>query len=336
MRRDVADAKIDPNQFWATRSTGQKISAAIGMMLGGLGSGLTGGPNPVIQLVDNAIQRDLDAQAANLKQKNTLLSLHMQEGADLAQARQLARADMLDASAAMLQRVSVKFAGERAQANAQAQIADLTRRAALERQAVAAQGLDMSLKGLQIEGAKVALGAQAAALAAAKNAAASGNVQAIMESLDEKKRERAVFDFASNGQVVGLHFAPSKERAKEAQDAVKDYTTSLAALNDLRELRRQIGTGGAISPTTRARANQIQKVLVGTMRLALSGQGADTDSDREYRMGIIPNAAEWMTTDAIFEAKIRELQQKALDAKVSALQGIGAPTARIRVPEIKE
>ena len=56
---DDADKEEFKYDFWGSRSTGQKISAAIGVMLGGVSEGLTGKKNPVIGVIDKIMDRDL-------------------------------------------------------------------------------------------------------------------------------------------------------------------------------------------------------------------------------------------------------------------------------------
>lgn len=56
---------IDPNRVWNNSSTGSKISAGIGLILGGIGSGLTGQPNLAANMINNLIERDIDAQKSD-------------------------------------------------------------------------------------------------------------------------------------------------------------------------------------------------------------------------------------------------------------------------------
>jgi hypothetical protein len=53
--------KINPDRYWSDKSTGSKIAAGIGMLLGGFG-GATGQANMAVNMIDKAIERDIDAQ----------------------------------------------------------------------------------------------------------------------------------------------------------------------------------------------------------------------------------------------------------------------------------
>ncbi len=55
------DTTVDPGRFWATRSTGGKIGAIIGLALGAVGTGRDG-VNHAAGMIDKAIDRDIDAQ----------------------------------------------------------------------------------------------------------------------------------------------------------------------------------------------------------------------------------------------------------------------------------
>lgn len=60
---DAAKAgKLDPGRLWASRSSGQKAMAMIGLIMGGFASGFRGGPNQALQILDSQIDRDIKAQ----------------------------------------------------------------------------------------------------------------------------------------------------------------------------------------------------------------------------------------------------------------------------------
>lgn len=64
-RQNYMAMKEDPNHFWDSRSTGQKLSVAIGAILSGIGSGLTGKQDNYMNLVQGYIDRDIQAQRQN-------------------------------------------------------------------------------------------------------------------------------------------------------------------------------------------------------------------------------------------------------------------------------
>lgn len=92
MSNDIASTKIDPNRYWNSKSTGSKISTALGVMLGGLGAGMAGSShNQVWDSVQNNINRDIDAQKSELGKKQTLLGDNLRIHGDLLQAENATR-----------------------------------------------------------------------------------------------------------------------------------------------------------------------------------------------------------------------------------------------------
>jgi hypothetical protein len=133
MSEEVRTAKIDPNHYWADKSTGDRIMAGIGIMLGALSQGMTGAKeNPGLVVIQNAINRDIDAQKANLSQKNTTLN---QQGSLLSMARErfhdertaeaAARAMALDNAKMKLDQIAARYDSPILQANAKKMSAEL-------------------------------------------------------------------------------------------------------------------------------------------------------------------------------------------------------------------
>jgi hypothetical protein len=74
----VSQDKIDPNRLYNNASTGAKIGNAIGLLLGGLGAGRTGGKNLAVSAMNDAIERDVDAQKANMAQGMNLYKMNLE------------------------------------------------------------------------------------------------------------------------------------------------------------------------------------------------------------------------------------------------------------------
>lgn len=122
---------------YGLKGTGQKVMAAIALVLGGIGAGLTGGPNMALQVIENALKRDLDAQIARKRAKGEaikseqgiLRSLRGQLG-DLGEAKVLAMSLMWKKTQMDLQKMAVNQKGEEAQANFKIVDAQMTQKIA--------------------------------------------------------------------------------------------------------------------------------------------------------------------------------------------------------------
>jgi hypothetical protein len=65
---------IDANRLWSQSRSGAKVSASLGIILGGIGQGLLrGGPNQALEMVNRQIDRDIEAQHGNIRLKTALL-----------------------------------------------------------------------------------------------------------------------------------------------------------------------------------------------------------------------------------------------------------------------
>jgi hypothetical protein len=95
--QDLTTAKIDPNKYLGDMSTMGKVSTTIGLILGGIGGGLSGrGGNVALDVLNKQIDRDIEAQKANLNQKNTLLSEYYKQYGNMKDAEMMTRATMGD------------------------------------------------------------------------------------------------------------------------------------------------------------------------------------------------------------------------------------------------
>lgn len=94
--KDLADGHIDPNHYMGSMDTSSKVTTAIGLILGGMGGGLTGQENPVLSFLNKQIDRDIQAQQANLNKKESLLNANMKHFGNLKDATEMTRVMMMD------------------------------------------------------------------------------------------------------------------------------------------------------------------------------------------------------------------------------------------------
>lgn len=90
--QDYKNQHINPNHYMESMSAGQKVQSAIGIILSGLGAGSAGQENMAAKYLDQQIQRDIDAQKANLGKKANLLQYNMQQFGNLKDATQMTMA----------------------------------------------------------------------------------------------------------------------------------------------------------------------------------------------------------------------------------------------------
>lgn len=89
----LGNAKVDPDRWWGSRSTGQKIGAYVAAIAGGLNSPNTGGRNMGLDQINKEIDNDIDAQKATLSNRHAALGLRQSAiGQMVAQSGDLYRA----------------------------------------------------------------------------------------------------------------------------------------------------------------------------------------------------------------------------------------------------
>ena len=125
MREDYSNTNIDPSRFWSDMGTGNKILAGISLGLGAIG-GMVDGKNRVADIFENAINRDVNIQKANLDKKSqamtaqrgVLADMRMQfsdENSAIA-ATKVAAYDRLKSQ---IEQTALQYKGPMAQAQAQ-------------------------------------------------------------------------------------------------------------------------------------------------------------------------------------------------------------------------
>ena len=167
MERDLLDAKVNPNQFFEQRDTGQKVLAGIGMLFSGIGAGLTGAPNLAMDVINRAIDRDIDAQKFNIGKQQNYLSYYVKKTGDELIATNYMKADLLDSVAAQIkamelgmQATTVGPMAQIAYQHLRMQSAELRQRASLQEQQGQINDYNFKMQKMRLDMMQRLLGAQ--------------------------------------------------------------------------------------------------------------------------------------------------------------------------------
>lgn len=95
VNKAISDNQIDPSRYMSNMSTMGRISTAVGLILGGIGAGMTQGQNLAYKALESAIDRDVDAQKLELNKKNNLLTAYYKMYGDLEQAESATKAQLM-------------------------------------------------------------------------------------------------------------------------------------------------------------------------------------------------------------------------------------------------
>lgn len=101
----IRDGQVDPNRVFNNMSTGEKVLKSIGLVLGGIGSGLTHQPNVALSLLNKQIDNDIKAQEMDLNKNQNLLRENFARTGDIRLAREATRVQQKDMLAMKLEQV---------------------------------------------------------------------------------------------------------------------------------------------------------------------------------------------------------------------------------------
>lgn len=89
---DIQNQHIDPSHYMKSLGVAGNIATGIGLILGGMGAGVTGGENPALSMLNKNIDRDIAAQQAELGKKENLLSANMKHFGNIRDATAMTQA----------------------------------------------------------------------------------------------------------------------------------------------------------------------------------------------------------------------------------------------------
>ena len=138
---------INPTAFTQNMGTGQKVLTAVGLLLGGFGTGVAGGTNPAMEWLDKNIDRDIDAQKANNDKRKTIYGAYLKMYGDANVAAKLAKVSEYDRLAAQFNEKTDELRTAQANVNNQKAQAAIFQAKAAELKTAASLGAVNHFKG---------------------------------------------------------------------------------------------------------------------------------------------------------------------------------------------
>jgi hypothetical protein len=335
MQRNV-DERINPNRFWENSSTASRVTAAIGMLLGGLGEALKGkhgGQNPAIAILDKQVADDIERQKAEIAmaregKKNRIAAL-MQRGATMDEAAKLAAAQSSAQLASQL-----TLAGLRA-------VDPKTKAAAMEASAkYKQQALKLSDEALTEKAKRGLMQAQTAETwaQASQRAGTAKGERSNAEVLAALARGDAQLDPATvvlavpeklQGRVVqgprGFSLAHTEKQADAVRSARAGQEQLRQIASEMRALRAAKGRevfGSAEANALKSRATMALKTL--------QSLGQITEADQSLIDPIATKVTAAWKSDADVETAISQLE-KGTESYVRSVEN-GALLGRQKAP----
>lgn len=293
---------VDANRLMQSKSSGAKTATAIGLILGGLGQGLSDrSSNVALDFLNKEIENDIKSQIENKHGKENLLAQLERRYGNETTARSMLQSTL------------------------QTKLANQINKAAL------ASGDKLAVARAQQVTQQLMATANAPLQEAAKEQAFNSALQSgtdfakLSPYMSEKQRARA---------VPGMGLARDEMSARKInEEIIPAYQGSKLGIQEL----KSFGVVDKFNPVSRAKAEAIQTRVIGQMRQVLLGPGTISDTERELVKAVVANPTSIFTLAS--EGKL-DMLNNALDKDFAArLKGAGlsapqqqqaAPSAAIK------
>ena len=277
-------------------------------------------------MIDKQIDRDIEAQRADLNKKQTILGNYMKMGYDAQDAYKLAAADARDRVATQLEMVASKYGDEKANADMLNTIGALKNKSMQDTIDVnhRQSQLDIQKGQLSIQYQDLALRKQQAGLAMEERERGRQIAGALMKGqkvknfplmyLPENLRDKGLY--SPDGSLM---IATDPEAKKTMNERYVVHGEAMGALNNLDKLQKDIGRGLLTNITTRG-SEAIQATTQALFKLSENSgtkiSGMSTQ-DQEWLKKTIPDPTSWNT--AKFKSLIN-LWKKDINDKTNSME----------------
>ena len=276
-KKQIQDNPVDAKRYYKNLLTGGKISAAIGLMVAGIGAGLTRTENAALKVINSAIDADIEAQKQNINQADNLYKEALSRVRNEDVAFNQTKAKILG---------MVELDIKKAEANA----STAQQKAALQK----------NLADVQM--ARQAYVQKSALTDVVK--LAQQNPQMITpelaQMLPEDQRARI---------VPGAGFTYTKEGAQKVREIKANRDDVVGLIEQLEAIRKQAGRELTASEAS-SKAQAIGQILIGKLREPVVGPGAMTEGEYERLQTVIPKD---VTQVASFDSNVFARLQTAKD-----------------------
>ncbi len=286
----IQNQKIDPNRLWNNMGAGNKVLSAISIILGGVGAGMqgNGAQNMALGVIEKEIDRDIDAQKAELGKKQTLFSENLRRLGDARAARSATKAQLM--SVAQAQANSIAARSGSAEAMAKAKL--LNSQVDLQKAAYVRQAKMFSM--ISEEG--------------------QSNPEKLISYLRVYDPPKAKEMEARYVPGVGMASVPVSEKAR---DELATRQNLQSQVHKLRSWARE--HSGSLSPDEITYGKALANTVQDGYRSA-NGQGVFKESEAEFVKGVVAEDPTAFFNNYRVDPKYKALEESNL-ARLNGLKG---------------
>lgn len=280
---DYKNQHIDPNHYFTSMGTGQRMATAIGLILGGFGGP---GESSMDRFIKQQIDNDMRAQEAEMNKKHNLISANYQQFGNIRQAEEMYQAQTKSILADQIMQQAAKSGSKAAMANAQMAAGKLQWEASQHLQSLAFQQMQLEAMKGQLTG----------------QGGISANPELTVRTVVPESQKPAAY----------------KELA-DAQDSVRFKDNVMQAFDKLEKINT---VGGAImSPIqTGKQVDAIKKPI--TASLSKGTAGRFTEADAGFLDSIWPAKGDSPETIKIKKQQLNQLVSEKMNFPILRSYGI--------------
>jgi hypothetical protein len=305
-------AQMQPKDFWADKSTGSRIAAAIAMGIGAYASAMTGGPNTAKQIIDDTIQRDIATQRERFNRAKDRGAMLRNAYADQVKLYGSQREAEMALQAAYYKNIDQKLKAYETQASTDVQRMNIQR---LQQQ------MAVDLMKLDQERAQ-----QAGQMELSRKIKSGMEIDPT--DLSEKDQER----YVSDPQFGGL--AKSKEHQIKFAPMLASYNNATDMIKTLVYISRN--GGASMNPDLAKKATTNALMLQGQLKDPVVSSGAVSESEREMLQKIAANPSDFFSLSSSQQSALEEAQRK-MDMNIYNQSKVYMSTpARIPVNDVNQ
>lgn len=291
---DYQNGHIDPSHVWSSKNVPNKIATVIGILASGLGAGMAGGnsENMAMKVLNSEIDRDIDAQKANIHSKGNILNALSSQMGNMRAGTEMLRSIKLGIAAEEMKKAAAVAKDPMAQARLLEESGKLHAAAAPVIAKMAAQN---TVNKLMSE--------------VNKDPTRAPMLFQAMRKLDPKQAQEM-----EQRYVPGMGFALTDNDAKELKELKGTVDTVKTGVKELLKINKT--SGSSISLEQRAKAEVISKSLVGLLRVPLTGPGAMNEGERKMLEEIVANPTKIFSLSSSNKTRLTQLT-KLMDEKMA-------------------
>lgn len=295
----VANTKIDPNHMWNSASTGSKIGMMAGLLISGAGAG-AGQGNMQMNMINKAIDQDIEAQKSNLASKENLLHYNLQRTRDLTSAQAETRLNLLATFKGQIDAAAAKQGSTIAKANA----------ASLNSQ------IDMQMAGLKHQVA--VQHAQWSMLNSSSNGQASDSTNENDVDQESLRKKMLMGQLGYPGGIPKEHTAEVMEEAGKFENLQKNHDTLKQAFDTMSQNAPLISLPGPLKTDAQRKYDAAKGIVREIATRELGGRVTEFSAEN-----VDKTLSAWGDNPSVLKDKFNDISDALKSKAVEDAKGFG-------------